>query len=508
MSTTTSGTSPAADGRTGRVQDTGSRAVGRGLIAVALALIPAGCRRDEPPTRLESPNIVLITLDTTRADHLGCYGYFRDTSPVLDALAAQSILFDRCLAPISVTLPSHVSLLTSTDPTEHGVVANVGQGGLAFVASPALKLVTQFAREAGYSTAGFVSAAPLKQHGGLRESFDTWSEPEPRERRAGETNTEVFRWLDGKPSTPMFLWVHYYDPHSPYEPPPETKRYEADEALLASLRARDIPDVAVMPGGAALRCEVMHGLYDGEIRYMDEQIGRLLDRLRAREDWARTVVVVVGDHGEGLAQHGELAHGSVWDEQLHVPLMMRIPGEAARREGMVMSMVDVFPTLLGRTSRKGFEGFLSQALGHDVLAAGFTARPVLGQMTGRKRPDKPFPTYCVTTERWKFTHEVGGADSLFDLSSDPHELKNVVAEHAEPARQLRDYLLQTIAAQQARAATYQSGRGGTPATLDPRVLEQLRTLGYLGDDEDEHAGAEAPPADPAPAGSANDNSGG
>lgn len=471
---------------------------------VCTLVFPAGCRRERDragDARADkASSIVLITLDTTRADHLGCYGYFRDTSPTLDAVAAESIVFERCLAPMAQTLPSHVTLFTGTNPSEHGVLANIEQGAMPFVTSPALKSFAQLAEAAGYQTAGFVSAVPLKRYSGAHKGFATWSEPGAtvRQRRAADTNAEVFHWLDSRPPGTYFLWVHYFDPHFPYEPPHGFNRYTTDARLEAFLRERGLYDTSVIPESQAVEARSVNNLYDGEIRYLDEQIRLLLERLGKLPDWSRTVLIIVGDHGEGLFQHGEALHGSTWDEQLHVPLIVRIPGERARRVSMAMGVVDVFPTVIPIALRTGFEELLSQASGRNVLDAGYQPPPVFSQLTGRKRADKPFPTYTATTERWKFTHEVGGVDRLFNLATDPHELRNVLAENDDVARQLRDYILRRIAEGRIKAAVYQAGRAA-PAPLDPRVLEQLRSLGYLAGDEDEHEHGDPAPVNNEPA---------
>ena len=168
------------------------------LLPLAVCLALAGCRQ-----RIDvsgHPNIVLITLDTTRADHLGAYGYFRDTSPRIDAFAEESIVFEHAIAPMATTLPTHVSILTATYPLEHGVLANVMHGGRRFVPAAGLRSFATVCREQGYRTAAFVSAAPLKRDSGIQAGFEEFFEPEKGEAsvRAGVTNKELFRWLHAR----------------------------------------------------------------------------------------------------------------------------------------------------------------------------------------------------------------------------------------------------------------------------------------------------------------------
>lgn len=268
------------------------------LASSSLAML-CGCVSNAP---VRSPNIVLITIDTLRADRLGAYRYFRDTSPVLDALAEESIVFERCIAPIATTYPSHLSLLTSTYPHETGAVANAGAGGAPFVPTPHLRSLAQLLSESGYQTAAFVSAAPLKSFSGIDAGFDVFDEPEPRTRPAEETNARVFEWLEARGEAPSFLWVHYFEPHSPYQPPePLDKKFRPDDELRSYLTERDFQPVY---RAGTLPVHV-NSRYDGEVRQADQQVGLLLDALRSEpEIWNHTIVIVLGDHGEGLGQHG------------------------------------------------------------------------------------------------------------------------------------------------------------------------------------------------------------
>jgi arylsulfatase len=247
----------------------------RVLGATALLSLAAAC---VDPGPRELPSIVLITVDTLRADHLGCYGYVRNTSPNLDRFAEQALLFENAVTTLPTTLSAHVSLMTSTTTVTHGVKRNLPRNtalpswvdtasepmGETPVGSgrdgPKLPTLAQLLRDLDYATAAFVSATPLKAHTGLQLGFDVYNQPDVGQRTAAETNDAVFAWLDSSPQRPFFLWVHYFDPHLPFEPPPPyDSAFDADPSAAQVLRKRNVRE---------WRDPSMHGwinLYDGEI---------------------------------------------------------------------------------------------------------------------------------------------------------------------------------------------------------------------------------------------------
>jgi arylsulfatase A-like enzyme/Flp pilus assembly protein TadD len=280
-----------------------------------LSLILAAVAAEEPV----HPSVVLITLDTTRADHLGCYGGARVETPQLDALARSGVRFEQAVSPVPLTLPAHASLLTGLVPRHHGVRDNSG-----FPLAPKIPLLTERLAAAGYTTAAFVSAAVLDREGGLERGFATYDDTvrvgdrrafDYQERAASQTVDVVLSRLDTlKP--PFFLWVHFYDPHLPYVPPePYASRF------------KDRP-------------------YDGEIAFMDAQLGRLLDALKRKR--ATVYVVAAGDHGESLGEHGEDSHGIfVYQATQHVPLIIGGPGiPPGTTAASNVGLVDVAPTIL------------------------------------------------------------------------------------------------------------------------------------------------------------------
>ncbi len=447
--------------------------------AVLLALVlSCACSRGA-----HSPNLVFITLDTTRADHLGLYGYFRDTSPNLDAFARQAIVFDRAIVPMATTLPTHTSLFTATHPLEHGVLANSTQGGARFVASERLRPLAAVAKAAGFHTAAFVSGAPVKRGSGIEEGFEQFDESPGRQRAGAETTAAALAWLKRTREGPFLLWVHYFDAHWPYFPPVDyASLFSSDEKLEELIAARRIPEMVYQPMTGQMQItRLTTNLYDGELRYQDDQLGTLLGALAARPDWNRTVVVIAGDHGEALGQHAEAGHGGTWDAQLHAPLLMRIPGEAPRRVATLVAAADVIPTLLAQVDLPAFSPLLAQASGRDVLTSAARSLPVLSQDTPRGS-DGHDHRYALTTERWKLfrMERSGGAQmELFDLNADPFELTDVAAQHTEVVKELSAALDVALDAQKRKGADLHGGQAPVTKPADPETLEQLRQLGYL-----------------------------
>ena len=315
----------------------------------AAALLPflllGGCRRGARQGNAaidgrsgRHPNVVLVTIDTLRADHVGSYGNAAAATPNLDALAARGVRFQTAVAHVPLTGPSHASILTGLTPLAHGFRDN---GGYAL--GTAVKTAAEDFRAAGYRTAAFVSGFPLDRRFGFDRGFETYDDHLPRgndrrrtpyvERRGDATTDAVLRWFSAPPApaAPFFLWVHYYDPHAPYEPPGE----------LAG-RFRDAP-------------------YDGEIAFVDTQLGRLVQALEQKGAMAGTVLLVTADHGESLGEHGEGTHGIfVYDATLRVPFILAGPGVAAGRAAATVARgIDVLPTLLdyaGLSASPALEG--------------------------------------------------------------------------------------------------------------------------------------------------------
>jgi arylsulfatase len=422
----------------------------------------------EPPR-----NVLIVTIDTLRADHLGCYGYFRDTSPSLDALAAESLVFDRCLAPVAQTLPTHTSLFTGLYPHEHGILGNRKEDQV-YVPSPSVRLFADAMSSAGYDTAAFVAAEPVKRAGGLGPGFATWWEPVERKVRADVVIDQALAWLEQPRSRPVFLWVHLFDVHGNYQPPPPfDEMFVSDARQAAYLAELQVHERRSRRAGTAMS----HNLYDGEVRFADQELGRLFGHFRERGEWDELVAVVTSDHGEGLMQHGLDGHGHIWLEQLRVPLLLKAPGLAPGRADVLLGSQDVVPTLLGRVPALAarVEPWLAQSTGCDVLEQ--SERPVLGQYPSQRQP----MTHSIVQGRWRLIVGEGGT-RLFDLEQDPHELEDIAASRPRVVERLLARL--DVHLEQQRARGERLGAGALEAVSEERSTG-LEALGYGGGDEDD-----------------------
>jgi len=462
------------------------------LAAAGVAAFVVACDGSPvaPAAPTERDNLVLITCDTLRADHLASYGYFRETAPHLDEFARGCVLFERCLSPIAHTTPSHLSMLTGVYPIEHGVVANSlqinGEEGCApFAPSAQLESFAQLAHAQGWATGGFVSAAPLKRVTGVSVGFDAWSEPDGARRAGTETNAAAFAWLERVKGGPFFLWVHYYEPHGPYvagEHPPAShaKLFTADAALARHLAERRFPEkVAGAKVGEVAPRDVVD-LYDGCIRLLDDRLADLFSELDRIGVAGRTTVVLTGDHGQGLGQHGDLAHGLVWREQLAVPFLIRAPGLAPARVEALVSTLDVLATAAAHTRGFDAKGFLAQARGRDVLAAGFESRPLFAMVPVFKRRS---PGLALTTDQWRLVRDDRG-DHLYSLAADPYELEDVAAARPEVVRSLARELDAQWKEQRARRKQLRGETSGVDAAADAKRRAELEALGYVDDDDE------------------------
>ncbi|MFT4540788.1 MAG: arylsulfatase A-like enzyme, partial [Planctomycetota bacterium] len=429
------------------------------------------------------PNVIILTIDTLRADHLGCYGYFRNTSPNIDAFAAESILFERCIAPMATTLPVHTSLFTGVWPFEHGAIANVKKDRKRYATTPHLKRAAQVFKEAGYRTAAIVSALPLKKTYGLKNGFKTYDDPKTPQRQGAKTTKLALNWLREQPSdAPIFLWVHYFDPHGPFEAPePYGSMFKSDEELEAHIAARGFSETALRPTGKKNILRPGLNRYDGEIRYTDDQVGTLLNHLRSQESWDNTYFLLLADHGESLNQHDQPGHGQSWNEQLHVPCILRIPGMDAGRNDSVISVVDLLPTLLSRLELESADDFLAQSTGVDVLTADYESRPILSQSSERQEILGGQPNFSLTTTRWKSIITEDGQGLLFDLKQDPHELADLGEERPEVLEKMRAHTLDMLRVMKQRGESLEAGK---VVPLSEEDSKALRSLGYLGDDDE------------------------
>ncbi len=493
------------------------------LAALPVLLPLLGCCRGEPlpqglpavGTLPEPADIILITIDTLRADHLGCYGYHRDTSPRLDALAAEGIICRRAMATMATTLPSHLSLFTGLYPHQHGHLSNKRAIMGPYESQPGRELATTVLGEAGWRTAAFISAGPLKRSTGMQTGFETWDQPAGIWRKGEETVDLALEWLDeGLTDEPTFLWIHLWDPHEPNTPPAEyLELFPTDEQTRALVESRAIdheglqrsfdkkelarvffPDAMEpiqrgedreLPELTREHILDLINRYDADVRYTDDCLGRIFDALQARGRWDQAFVVVAGDHGQGLGQHDWLLHGRLSGENLHVPLVIKLPGELAQEPlavERVVSLVDVFPTVLGRLGGPVATRLAQQASGDDLLSGSFRRSWAFSQRTGGERGWEQSQRAALTTRPWRYYLVDDGPDVLFDMNADPGELRDVAGANPEVVQQLAD-LARRVMSEGARLDSAADGTENGLTEDGQRHLQDLRDLGYVGDDE-------------------------
>ena len=418
------------------------------------------------------PNVLIITIDTLRADHLGFLGYGRPTSPRLDKLAAESVVFERAYAPIATTLPSHTSMFTGVAPHEHGVLANITDGR-TYERREDLSTLPELFEAAGYATRAVVAATPLQPRFGLDAGFGGYSGPKKQQRVADKNTAQAVLALEELVASgqPGLLWVHYFDPHGPYTPPYKFEaRFQMDDATRAHLAERKFEERSQRPTGQWNDLEKGIDRYDAEIAFTDAQIRRLLAAAEKSEWLDGAVIVVMSDHGEGLNQHNVAGHGLVWEEQLHVPMLLRIPGVDPRRIAAPASLVDFAPTLLHVLDLPGKEEFLQQVTGinrfrsdlpHDEMR-------ILGQTSPRQSQSGEIG-YSLRTGRWKLHIDDERDTTLFDISKDPFELADVAAEHPRVVDKLTGELEDLLRVQRREVRTLE---------VSDQVKSDLRSLGY------------------------------
>jgi arylsulfatase len=466
----------------------------RRLLTLSLLLGLPGCSGPAP-----RPSVLLITIDTLRADHLGCYGYPRPTSPRIDRLAAEGIVFDRAFTSLPRTTQSIASIMTGRYPKGHGA------RGL-FSALPAANLtLAEILKEQGYATGAVVSNLFLRPGKGFEQGFDRYHNPPSRwdGDSAAEVTAAALTWLEEVPAgRPFFLWVHYLDPHWTYEPSAPYDRafdpgFDQPFTLFEDLRSGRLTKGQIIFGTVLGRREIEHvvSLYDGGIAHTDAFVGLLLDHVARRAGGSPLLRVLTADHGESLGEHGyHFAHGEyLYQPELRVPLLVSLPGRiaAGARAAALVQNVDIAPTilaLLGIERLQGGDGrpILQGAGGHGA-AAPYPGREVAFAESDFQLIHAENRRYHIPGPdgRWSAAFDArhkliqiprprGPLLEFYDLEEDPGETRNLegTGRHAEARARLMRELL--------RFADYEAGPGGEgPAPLDEEDRERLKSLGYI-----------------------------
>jgi choline-sulfatase len=411
-------------------------------LLLALACVSGcGSRPSQVATRFPGAPVILISIDTLRADHLPAYGYGAGSTPAIDRLAAAGVVFDEAYSQTPLTLPSHTTLLTGRLPWHHGVRDNIGYT----VAAGERTLAARF-KAAGYATGGAVSSYVLRHQTGIARGFDFFDDGltitgtgealGETQRDGQQTADALAAWIDAHSTgQPLFAFLHLYEPHAPYTPP--------------ASHASALP-------------------YDGEIAYADEIVGRFLDRLSARGILDRAIVVLVSDHGEGLGDHGEAEHGLLlYREALRVPLIVRLPGRGNRGTHVAgaAALADVAPTLLDLTGAAA-DGVDGQSLAAAIASQRVPDHAVYAETMYPRLHFGWSDLASVVDGRYHYIR--APRHELYDMTADPGERANVADAKSATASALAAALVRITAG----AAPAQ------PAAADSDVKERLRALGY------------------------------
>jgi choline-sulfatase len=420
-------------------------------VCVAAAVLLASCKRSEnhggkgSTPAMRPLNLVVVTIDTLRPDHLHCYGDSKIETPNLDAIARDGVLFENAVTQAPLTPPSHASIFTGLNPPTHHVRDTGG-----FVLQPSTTTLATILQQQGWDTAAFISSAVLKKLFGFNQGFAVYDDQMPRpgkghefdedaERRAGETVDHAVRWLGAQSGKPYFLWVHVYDPHAPYQPP------------------------------APFREKYKDRLYDGEIAYADHELGRLFDAVR-KKSRGNTLIAVLSDHGESLGEHGEYTHGVfLYDATLRIVFLLSGPGvPAGARIRPQARTIDFLPTILALMGGQPPTAVQGVSLtpcfaGKDsaTLSYAETLYPKINMGWAELR--------AIRTNQWKYIR--APKPELYDLSQDPGETHNVIQGHEAEVRRFEARLNSVIGTDGVeKVAT---------SVVDERTLSQLRSLGYV-----------------------------
>lgn len=415
----------------------------RVLAALAVLLTLASCGRFGGAAPSRSTPVILISIDTLRSDRLPAYGYDGVSTPNLDALRKDAILYQRAYSHCPLTLPSHTSMLTGLLPSEHGVRDNTG-----YRIDAKTPMLPELLKKNGYATAGAISAFVLRRESGISRGFDHYDDETEAlgsaaaiglvQRGGGETIQSARQWLDENQKKPFFLFVHLYEPHTPYTPPEPFRSQYKDQ-------------------------------YDGEIAYTDQLIGDFIADLKQRGLYDKAMIILLSDHGEGLNDHGEEEHGVfLYREAIQVPLMVKLPGGAKGGATVQapVQLIDVFPTILEQTAT-------------PAPKSGNSARSLLSFLED-DAPGRPIysETYYPRLHfGWSDLHSLIDGDhhyvrapkpELFDVVRDPGEKKNVHDENRRVTFRMRETIEPMVK------------KASAPSAVDPEEAAKLAALGYLG----------------------------
>jgi arylsulfatase A-like enzyme len=445
------------------------------------------------PTLPPRPNIILIVADTLRADHMGCYGYSKGTTPNLDAFARDCYIFEQAYAPIPSTLPSHISLFTGLYPDVHGL--KYGDSGAL---STDIPTVGEKLNKIGYYNAGIVSNIFLKKEYGFGRGFNIYKRILEELTYADRINKEALPYIEQLSqltNSPFFLFFHYYDPHSDFHRAENNQLpYYAPEPFLSTFCKNPGLSLASRQegGGFATQylCELNEEnsvvpepvrdsiiqLYDAGIAYFDSYLGELLSNLKEKNLYTNSMIIFTADHGEQFQEHGEFIHNQVYQEDVRVPLLIKFPGERkSRRIESPVALIDILPTLLD---------YLEMPV--DNYLQGVSLLPLLnsqaiaerGLLSQQKAP-RNNQIYALVEGRYKLILDLNtGEKELYDLLADPLEKDNRAGQMITIVNRLEEKLKKQLDYNLELKTVFKEGRKNS--LLNMQEIDSLKSLGYLG----------------------------
>lgn len=449
--------------------------------AMALALFGACGASDSATVEGRGWNVLLIVIDTLRADHLGVYGHAAPTSPRIDALAKEGVVFDGMYSQAPWTKPSIASLFTSLYPGQHLVLKEGTDNQLSL----SLTTLAEVLSQAGYRT-GAVSQNPhVQAKTGFDQGFDEFHGLSGYQSGVDQMVKAGEGFLDGAADQPFFLYMHFLDPHGPYAPPPKLRkqflgrRKTDQERVLAGRVGKMLDGEALTQEFTPRDLAYLEALYDAEIRWVDTAVGRLLDGLQSRGLGENTLVVLTADHGEEFLDHGTVKHGyHVYEESVHIPLIIKAPGFAVgrNREGLAQH-VDLMPTFLDLLEIEGPGELQGQSLRAMLAEPSASLDRTIFQGSSWRDIER----FSVREGDWKLVRHVDeDKTALFKLSDDPQEQVDLAPQHPDVVERLtRSYFERTAPIE-----------GITPldatGARDPELEKRLQAIGYTGGSDDEH----------------------
>jgi len=420
-------------------------------------------------------NIVLITIDALRADHLSCYGYERNTSPNIDKIAENGIIFKNAIAPSSWTSPSMVSLFTSLYPINHGVIHGFRKGGKSFnrqVFSKKIKTLAEILKKHGYTTFGIAANFQLSADLGFARGFDYFSCPGFKE--SGEVNKIAFSWKDKIKSSPKyFLWIHYVDPHWYYRArEPWIKEYNPSPNGLPEWTSRlpfRIVQKALKIKQGTPTFDTLVALYDSEINYVDYHLKTLIDQLQLLKN---SILIITSDHGEDFLEHNTLGHGkTLYAESINIPLIIRLPQKKSKQViDRQVILLDIMPTILSLLEIP----YSKKLLGVPLLTPNGEEKNIPERLLFAQLETNNNNMKAVVKKDWKYIYNYKrNAEGLYNTKQDPKEHINIIKRNPSLGKKLKDGLSQWMSS----APIYPPER--IKIISSPELKEKLEFLGYI-----------------------------